>query len=75
MANSPNWKVYNPQGVYVASCKHPEDAACLIVLYGTEAKIKWGHNKVVWHEGHEDQFASESYDHVAAVARRRIFRL
>lgn len=73
MAISPDWKVYNPQGQYVAACKHPEDAAAIVALYGNGTKIKLGHIVTVWHEGHETQPAGESFDFVAStcLARRR----
>lgn len=67
MASAPRWKVYNPQGEYVAACKHVEDAACLVAFYGDGATIRDGHGirGIVWHEGKEGQPAAESYDHVA----------
>jgi hypothetical protein len=73
MAGTPRWKLYNPQGGYVAACKHLEDAACLVALYGTGATIRDGHSKadVVWTEGAEAFPAGESYDRVAQVAEDR----
>lgn len=72
MAASPNWKVYNPSGEYVAACKHAEDAAALVALYGDGAKIKHRHGETVWHEGEEQQRAAESYDHVMLVCLERV---
>ena len=74
MANSPQLKVYNPAGEYVAACKHGEDAACLAALYGDGATIRYGHNKsgIVWNEGSESFPAGESYDGVAALVAERI---
>jgi hypothetical protein len=72
MAGSPRFKVYNPQAEYVAACRHCEDAACLVALYGEGATIRWQHGKPIWVEGKESQKASESYDFVAEVVRSRI---
>jgi hypothetical protein len=74
MAGSPRFKVYNPQGEYVASCKHVEDAAMLVGNYGEGAKIRDGMNgkRVVWHEGKESVSASDSYDEVYSVVWERI---
>lgn len=65
MAATPRLKVYNPQGEYIASCKHGEDAAAIVGNYGHGAKIKDRNGKVLWHEGYEEQSAAESYDYVA----------
>jgi len=65
MAATPRLKIYNPQGEYIASCKHGEDAAMIVSGYGDGAKIKDRYGKVLWHEGYEDQPAGDSYDHVA----------
>ena len=74
MGASPKWKIYDAAGHYVASCKEPEAAACLMTLYGPGATIRWAHSwqSVVWQEGH-DGTAGESYDHVAetCIARTR----
>ena len=72
MASSPEFKVYSPQGEYVASCKFAEDAAAVVALHGTGAKIKHYHKQVLWHEGAEDQEAGESFDHVALACWARI---
>ena len=72
MATAPIWKVYDNEGVYIASCKLPEYAAMLIAGMGQEgAQIRYDHSKVVWTEGKEDISASESYDVVARTARER----
>jgi hypothetical protein len=66
MAASPKYKVYNPAGEYVACCKHAEDAACLVALYGIGASIRLGHAKVLTLYCEDDQLlASQSYDEVA----------
>lgn len=71
MAGSPQLKVYSPSGEYVASCKHAEDAAALVSLYGDGATIRVGHRRTVWTEGAELQSAAESYDYVALVVGSR----
>lgn len=74
MAKTPEWKVHNPSGDYVAACKHLEDAACLVALYGNGATIRnpWtGHSKALWREGAEAFPAGESYDRVAMVVDAR----
>jgi len=74
MARSPNWKVYNPQGDYVAACKHLEDAACLAGLYGHGATVRSGHayKDCIWKEGHEEFSASESFDRAADLMLDRL---
>lgn len=74
MAASPQWKVYNSAGEYVAACKHVADAAALVALYGDGATIRGGHSRSLtfWHEGAEHQPAGESYDHVADVVAARV---
>ena len=51
MAASPRWKVYGPNGEYVASCKYVSDAALLVSNYRDGAVIKDRHKKIVWREG------------------------
>lgn len=77
MAASPFWKVYNPQGEYVASCVHAEDAATLVACYGNGAEIRGGHARkfLVWSEGNETFPAGESYDRVALLCAERIKRI
>lgn len=67
------YKVFNPQGEYVAACKHPSEAAILVAVLGDESEIRNGHTKRdrLWHEGHEVQSASESYDFVAETIHNR----
>ena len=50
MAASPQWKVYDPAGVYQAACKEPEAAAVLASMYGAGATIRLGHSRIVWTE-------------------------
>lgn len=76
MASSPNIKVFNPQGEYIASCKLYEDAACLAGMYGDGAQIRIGHAKscTVWNEGSEDFSAAESYDGAAKIMADRWYQ-
>lgn len=75
MAATPEYKVYTQRsyvrGEYVAACKYLEDAAALVAFLGAESEIRWGHSVKLWREGHEDQPASESYDHVRNVCLER----
>lgn len=71
MGASPQYKITNPQGEYVAACKYSEDAAALVALYGDGAKILH-QGKIVWREGKERVSASESYDFVRDTVLTRI---
>jgi len=71
MAASPRFKVYNPEGDYIAACKHAEDAAALVALYGAGATIRLDHTRVMWREGAEVREAGESYDFVAQTVADR----
>lgn len=72
MAASPPYKVYNPQGDYIASCKHAEDAACLAGLNGNGSKIKYERAFILWTEGSEEIPAGESYDRAAKIMHARL---
>jgi hypothetical protein len=72
MAASPQYKVYDRHGRYVASVKEIEAGACLMGLYGDGATIRYGHAMVIWGEGEESQPGHESYDHVALVCTQRM---
>jgi hypothetical protein len=72
MASSPQWKVYDHEGEYVASFKYIEHAAMFIVGLGDGAGIRLHHMRTVWKEGSESQPASESYDFVAETVQARI---
>lgn len=61
MAASPEWKVYDPAGVYQAACKDLAAASCLASFYGHESTIRLRHHRIVWTEG-KDGIAAESYD-------------
>ena len=69
MAASPQFKVYDSQGIYQAACKEIEAAACLVSLYGEGATIRDRHGPVLFTEG-VDQ--NEGYDQVAALVLSRI---
>ena len=73
MAASPQWKVYDPNGVYQAACKEIEAAAAVVSFYGDGSTIKLRHGDVVWMEGlYNDGIACENYDGCAAVVYGRI---
>lgn len=62
--------IHTSENILIGKTVYAEDAACLVSVY-TEGKIMYeGH--VVWHDGHEDQLASESYDYVADTIHSRI---
>jgi hypothetical protein len=71
MAASPQWKVYTPQGEYVASAKHTEGASLLMSLYGDGSTIRFDHRKIVWTEG-IDGNASQSYDYTAEQIHKKL---
>lgn len=72
MAATPQLKIYNPQGEYVAACKYFEDAAILVGGYGEGASIRLGHGRVIWREGSEEFSASDSADGAREVMLARI---
>lgn len=74
MAATPEFKVYNPMGEYVAACKHPADAAAIVAAYGDGAEVRLGHGIVLWHEGAEDEQAGNSYDIVSNTCYERVVR-
>lgn len=71
MAASPQWKVYTPEGEYVASAKHTEGASLLMSLYGRGSTIRYDHRKIVWTEG-IDGNAGESYDYTAEQIHKKL---
>jgi len=66
MAASLRIKVYTQSNVYVAACRHPEEAACLAAMLGDGATLRDGHAKrdTFWTEGPATR-AGDSYDRVA----------
>ena len=74
MAATPQFKVFNAEGEYVASVKYFEDAACLMSFYGEGASVRAGHGKkeTLWTEGRESFSAGESYDDAAEVMASRL---
>lgn len=78
MAATPRLKVHNPNGEYIASCKHYEDAACLIAMYGEGATVRHADigsrdkRDVIWREGAERIAAGDSYDEAADIMRSRV---
>jgi hypothetical protein len=71
MAQSPQFKVYRGKE-YVAAFKYAEDAAAFVAVLGEGAMIRHGHRLVLWHEGHEEFSAWESYDRAAEIMFGRI---
>lgn len=72
MAQTPQFKVYNPQGEYIAACKLADDAAALVALYGYGAVIRHGHSHIVWTEGRDTIGPGAGYDEVARVVYQRV---
>ena len=71
MGASPQWKVYTPEGEYVASTKHTEGASLLVNLYGTGSTIRFDHRKIVWTEG-LDGAACQSYVYTASIIYKKL---
>lgn len=71
MAASPEWKVYDAEGKYVASVVSTTLAAVLVVHLGGGATIRYLHGRPVWTEGKESISAGESYDEVDRVCAER----
>ncbi len=73
MAASPNYKVFNSENQYRASFYDPSEAAVFIGIMGEGWTIRNGHSKrnILWHEGYEEQSASENYDFVLETVSRR----
>ena len=70
MAASPKYKFFNANGEYIASLKHPEDAAVLLSVHGIGASVRCGHSKsdtilVVTEANHEA--IADSYDRTASL--------
>ena len=73
MARTPYYKVYDANGDYRASTKHPAEAAAVITLLGKGATIRASdHKRILWHEGQEEDTASNSYDFVTQTVYQRI---
>lgn len=70
MAGSPKYKVYDNDGVYVASCKFAEDAAVLVTIgYPDRGTVRLGHGRILFTAGVDGD--SGSYDGAAEVIIRR----
>jgi len=61
MASAPRFKIY-VDGVYIAACKFPEDAAMILSGNG-HGEIRSGHKKIVYTL--QDGDVIDSYDAVA----------
>lgn len=73
MAASPQFKIYDPDGVYQAACHEAEAAAVLVTFYQDGSTIRLGHaaKDTVWTEG-LDGCASDSYDETGEKIYARI---
>lgn len=71
MASSPKWKVYDPNGDYMASTKEIAGSALLMSLYGEGSTIRYDHRTIVWTEGADGE-AAQSYDGTAEVIASRL---
>ena len=60
------WKVFNPAGKQVASCRYPSDAAAIVACYGDGATIRY-RGRIVYRDG-RDGNAADSYDATAEHA-------
>lgn len=69
MAGSPQFKLYKGKE-YLASFKHPSDAAILLAAWG-EGQIRHSHSMVLYTEG-VDGKASENYDAVAQICNQKL---
>jgi hypothetical protein len=50
MAAAPEWKIYNPRGLYMAATKEPAAALVLAEFYGHGSTVRLGHDLVAWTE-------------------------
>ena len=66
------YKLRNTSGEHTATTAHAEDAAALVGILGSGAKVVWENLVTVWTEGAEAFSASESYDAAAEVMHTRI---
>jgi hypothetical protein len=67
MASSPQFKVYDSNGVYQACAKESHAAALLAEHY--EGEVRWGHQRVVWTPA--DPSPLQSFDVVALLIHER----
>lgn len=72
MAAAPRWKIYTPDGEYVASTKRTTEAALVVGSLGRGAKVKYNHNIPVWHEGHEVVTAAQYPRQAARTMAQRL---
>jgi hypothetical protein len=76
MAGTPRYKIRNPQGEYVASCKHLEDASVLVAALGDGTKVYEGavsKHSLLWTEG-LDGSAGASSEAFRKHCEARLFR-
>ncbi len=75
MASSPRLKAYSPDGEYIASFKHEEDAAMFVGARGGTIRLGHSSKDIIWCEKRARFSASDSYDRAAEVMRRNEQRL
>lgn len=65
-----NYAIYNPDGKCTARLLYVEDAAMLVAMLGEGYTIRVGRT-IVWHEGHEEFSAAESYGQAVGMLLHR----
>ena len=77
MAGSPNWKVYDEAGNYIAATKDPIHAVMLASCLMDGVTVRYGHARrdIVWTEGAEAPDAVNSYDRAAEIISERRARI
>ena len=73
MAASPRFKIYNNDNQYIG-CMHDISDCVLAIADRKGCSIRQGHAKknIIWHEGHESQPSSESFDFVIDLCNKRL---
>lgn len=69
MAGTPQWKVYDEDGVYQAATRDSTLAAVVVAVLGNGTVKVDG--RIVWREGSEETIAADSYDEAAEVMEQR----
>lgn len=73
MARSLDFKIYDSDGIYQASCRHATDAAAVVAIQGDGATVRFRHRKRIWTEGENaDGYAGDSYDEAAELMLSRM---
>lgn len=72
MAKSPDYKVYDSDGNYQAAVKFPVLGVVLAGFLGPGATVRYGHSRIVWTEGAEDDKETDSYDEAERLIAKRV---